>query len=303
MPPPLARSGRQGAGFAVTIGGAHLAAWLCVLLWLLPTLAQAREPALVYAPLPLENLALTQARNRPLVERLTALLERPVKMRLYPDYAALLEALIQADVDLVELGPLPFLLARAQVSELRAVATFREPNGQAHYRCVLVAPVDGIQALFQLAQHKQPLRLALTRPESTCGPTASFWLLAEHGLDPAAFQATYQGGHDAVALAVLRNMFTLGGVKDSVARDFHGLGLRVLAASEPMPGFVLAANVDRLGSDALEALQAALLALPEEQRTALQNGRHGFATFEPDLFEQLEAMGEFAAGSLDPVAD
>ncbi len=283
---------------------ARLAAWLCVLLWLLPTLAQAREPALVYAPLPLENLALTQARNQPLVERLTALLQRPVKMRLYPDYAALLEGLRQADVDLVELGPLPFLLARAQVSQLRAVATFREPNGQAHYRCVLVAPVDGIQALFQLAQHKQPLTLALTRPESTCGPTASFWLLAEHGIDPAAVQASYQGGHDAVALAVLRNMFALGGVKDSVARDFHGLGLRVLAASEPVPGFVLAANVDRLGSDALEALQAALLALSEEQRAALQNGRHGFAAFERELFEQFDAMRVFAAGLLDdPVVD
>lgn len=279
------------------------AAALC--LFLSPTPGSAREPAtepaLIYAPLPLENASLTQARNQPLVELLARLLQRPLEMRLYPDYAALLDALTDGDVDLVELGPLPFLLARERMPDLQAVATFREADGRTDYRCVLVAPVDGLRALFQIAGLEQPLTLALTRRESTCGPAASFWLLAEHGIEPATVWAAYQGGHDAVALAVLRESFMLGGVKDRVARDFHGLGLRVLATSQPVPGFVLAASPARLGAEEREQLQAALLALPEDQRAMLQNGQHGFAPFERRLFARIEAMRVLTADWLDQV--
>ncbi|MBK1620068.1 hypothetical protein CKO42_16795 [Lamprobacter modestohalophilus] len=260
------------------------------------------EPALVYAPLPLENPSLTQARNQPLADLLAQLLQRPLEMRLYPDHAALLDAITGGAVDLTELGPLPFLLARESMPHLQALATFREADGRTDYRCVLVAPVDGLRALFQVAGREQPLTLALTRRESTCGPTASFWLLAEHGIIPAAVQATYQGGHDEVALAVLRESFMLGGAKETLALNFHGLGLRVLAASEPVPGFVLAANTERLGVETFNLLQAALLALPEDQLALLQNGRHGFAAFERRLFERIEAMRAFAADWLDQVA-
>ncbi|MEA3640713.1 MAG: PhnD/SsuA/transferrin family substrate-binding protein [Lamprobacter sp.] len=284
---------------------ASVAAALCFTLS--PSSGLATQPAtqqaLVYAPLPLENASLTQARNQPLVDLLARLLQRPLEMRLYPNHAALLDGITSGDVDLAELGPLPFLLARESLPGLQAVATFREADGRTDYRCVLVAPVDGLRALFQIAGREQPPTLALTRKESTCGPTASFWLLVEHGIDPAFVQAAYQGGHDEVALAVLRETFTLGGVKDSVARDFHGLGLRVLAASEPVPGFVLVANTERLDDEEREGLQAALLALTEGEGplTTLQNGRHGFAAFERGPFERIEAMRALAADWLDQV--
>lgn len=282
---------------------ARVSAVLCFTLS--PTAGSATEPAteqaLVYAPLPLENASLTQARNQPLVDLLARLLQRPLEMRLYPDHATLLDAIIGGTVDLAELGPLPFLLARERMPDLQAVATFREADGHTDYRCVLVAPVDGLQALFQVAGLEQPLTLALTRRESTCGPSASFWLLAEHGIEPTAVQAAYQGGHGEVAVAVLRESFMLGGVKDRVARDFHGLGLRVLAASQPVPGFVLAASPARLGAEEREQLQAALLALPEDQSAMLQNGQHGFAPFECRLFERIEAMRALTADWLDQV--
>ncbi|WP_201220440.1 hypothetical protein [Halochromatium roseum] len=52
----------------------------------------------------------------------TRLLPRPHEMRLYPDHATLLDAITGGAVDLTELGPLPFLLARESMPHLQAVA-------------------------------------------------------------------------------------------------------------------------------------------------------------------------------------
>ncbi|WPL16438.1 Phosphate-import protein PhnD precursor [Thiorhodovibrio winogradskyi] len=276
--------------------------WLWLLLLLGLFWQQASGQPLVFAPLPLENPSLTQMRNQPLADLLAQLLQRPVEMRLCRDHACLIDALAQGEIDLAELGPLPYLLARDRLPALQPVVSVRESDGQASYRCVLVAPVDGLQSLAPLASPDSPPKVAFTRAESTCGPSASFWLLAEHGVEPASIAATYAGGHDEVALAVLRQLFSLGGVKDSVARRFHGLGLRVLATSEPMPGFVLAARLERLTHAELARLRTTLMQLPDMQRDRLQSGRAGFTDFDASLFEQVETMRAFSAPYLQRIA-
>jgi phosphonate transport system substrate-binding protein len=273
--------------------------WLVLLL--IGSWQVAAEPPLIFAPLPLEKPSLTQMRNQPLVDLLARALGRPVEMRLCDNYACLIESLVQGKIDLAELGPLPFLLARDQRPELQPVASFREANGLASYRCVLVAPVDGLESLKSLGALASPPQVALTNAESTCGPTASFWLLAGHDIDLARVGAHYLGGHDAVALAVLRELYPLGGVKDSVARRFHDLGLRVLARSELMPGFVLAALPERLSGEELAALTAVLLQLSEPARAGLQNGHFGFAAFDVELFDRVEAMRAFSMPYLERV--
>lgn len=276
---------------------------LALLLWAGSWRTFAAESALLFAPLPLENPASTQARNQPLADLLARLLQRPVKLQLCADHACLIDALANGRIDLAELGPLPFLLARDQLPELQAVASFREPNGEANYRCTLVAPVDGLTSLAALAEADSPARIALTSAQSTCGPTASLWLLAEHGIEPARIAPSYLGGHDEVALAVLRQRFPIGGVKDSVAARFHALGLRVLATSEPMPGFVLVAQTRRLSLAELGALTEALVNLPAEQRGGLQNGRDGFERFTCRLFDRVETMRDFSIPWLERFVD
>ncbi len=262
------------------------------------------EPAdWVYAPLPLENESLTLARNQPLAALLTTILERPVQLRLYPTYHALIEAVAGGEVDFAELGPLPFLLARERVPHLRPVATFREPDGRAEYRCVIAAPVDGIVSLQHLMHQPTPPSVALTRPQSTCGPTVIFWLLVAHGFDLAHIHAAYHGGHDDVAIAVLREQFLIGGMKDSVAQRFYGLGLRTLATSDPVPGFMLVAQPDTLSAQQWATLTQTLTDLDDARLHTLQNGRYGFAPVDEQALEPIKTMRRLTAVFLNRVAD
>ncbi|MEE4637695.1 MAG: PhnD/SsuA/transferrin family substrate-binding protein [Wenzhouxiangella sp.] len=277
-----------------------IATWLVLLLVCLGS--PARAESLIFAPLPMQSLAQTQASNQPLTDLLAELLDRPVEMRLYPDHAALLDGLTRGEVDLVELGPLPLLLAKERMSRLNEVASFREPDGRADYRCVVVAPVDGIQSLAEIERKPGQSPVAMTRPESTCGPTVTFSLLADQGLDPNQLRGQYRGTHDDVALAVLRELHPLGVIKESVARRFFDLGLRILASSDPVPGFVLVSPAGKLAEQELGHLREALMALDSRQLSRLQNGRYGFVRFDEQLGYRLEAMRVFSAPYFENVA-
>ena len=261
------------------------------------------EPALVFVPLPMENLELTEARNRPLQHLLAELLNRPVVMRLIGDHASLLEALAQGEIDLVELGPLPFLLAKEKTADLWPVATFREPDVAAQYRCVLVAPVDGITTVQQLQERTEPTTVVLTRPQSTCGPTVGHALLAAQGIAPAQVRAVFRGGHDDVALAVLREPSWVGIVKENAVPRFHALGLRRVAASDPVPGVVLVARQDRFNAGELAALSRSLTHLDDSLRDRLHNGQYGFAPFADDLFQYISQWRTEAAAFWSRAAD
>lgn len=270
-----------------------IATWLISLLVCLSFPAAAQT--LIFAPLPTQSLAQTQASNQPLSDLLAEVLNRPVEMRLYPDHAALLDGLARGEVDFAELGPLPLLLAKERMIGLTEVVSFREPDGRADYRCAMVAPVDGIRSLAELGRADGKAMVAMTRAESTCGPTVTISLLADQGLNPAALDGQYWGTHDDVALAVLRQLHPVGGIKESVALRFHDLGLRILAVSDPVPGFVLVSHTgNRVGQD-VDSLRQALLALDHDQLSRLQNGRHGFVRFDEQLGERLKAMRAFSA--------
>ncbi|HMA98936.1 MAG TPA: PhnD/SsuA/transferrin family substrate-binding protein, partial [Wenzhouxiangella sp.] len=252
-------------------------------------IASAAEP-LVYAPLPMENLSHTQTANQPLADLLDELLEQPVEMRLYETHSDLLDALSVGEVDLAHLGPLPLLLAKARTPSLVELAVFREADGSAQYRCVIAAPLDGLTNLTAAVSSNALPTLALTREESTCGPTAAFTILSEQGLDPRRFLATYLGGHDEVARAVLLQTHQIGGLKESVAQVWSDLGLRVLAASQPLPGMTLLVSPGSLSTEEIEALRDALLGLDKDRLAPLQIGRHGFARFDPGLLERVRTM-------------
>jgi phosphonate transport system substrate-binding protein len=245
---------------------------------------------LIYAPLPLENLSRTQASNQPLTDLLAELLGQPVEMRLFENHEELLAAFSGGEIDLVMLGSLPLLLAMERDAPLQQVVMFREASGSSAYRCVLTAPVDGVASTDELGLVKTGLSLALTREESTCGPVASFSILIDHGLSPDDFSSSYQGGHDDVARAVLLRTHSIGGMKESVAKKWFGLGLRVIAMSRQVPGLALVARSGSLSGGQIDSLREKLLALEPSRLELLQTGQYGFAEVDESLLLRVRAM-------------
>ncbi|MDY0398489.1 MAG: PhnD/SsuA/transferrin family substrate-binding protein [Desulfuromonas thiophila] len=221
----------------------------------------AASATLRFAPQPTLSLSLTEHSFRPFVQLLEDILQRPVELVLKRGYAEIIAALKNDQIDLAYLGPLPYVIASDSDPDLEPLLRFTEPEGSASYRCVLV--VFGDTPATDLPN---PSRVALTQPYSTCGYFMASQLLQQIGQKLDVCDYSYIGSHDGAALEVVRGHADLASIKDSVATDYAKLGLRVIAQSESLPGFLLVGNrrtLDKAGCSQLRQQLLKRQALPE----------------------------------------
>ncbi|MER2604772.1 MAG: PhnD/SsuA/transferrin family substrate-binding protein [Siculibacillus sp.] len=235
---------------------------LLVLSWLVclaaPVRAEAPRP-LRLAAVSIENRDATVREFTAFLLHLEKLLAAPVEHAHFSRYEDLIEAFREHRVDLAYLGPLPYVQLTAAAAHARPVVRFAEADGAGAYRCVLAA---------SRADRVDPKELAgaplgLPQPLSTCGPLSATALLARTAAIPLeATRSRVLGNHEAVALALAAGEIRVGTMKESIARKYESLGLEILAATDPIPGFVLVAATDRLGAARVDRLRADLLATP-----------------------------------------
>ncbi|GAB6058836.1 hypothetical protein JCM31598_19530 [Desulfonatronum parangueonense] len=223
-----------------------------------PCFAHAAPP-LTFTPLPLTNPERVVAESRNLAEHVSMLLGRNVQIRYEQDYATILELFAQDEIDLVQLGPLPFVTLRGMAPQAEPLVFFRNRDGRTDYSCALVTAMDTAE---DLSLHQGPI--ALTQPLSTCGYLATAILLEQMGQSLGQLPHAYLGSHEAVALAVIRGEYSLGGLRASYGESYAQIGLRILERTQPLPEFVFVANSRTLDRKTLEKLTRDLVAIPAE---------------------------------------
>lgn len=176
-------------------------------------------------------------------------------------YDDMIDAFEQNKIDLAYFGPLPLVTLRKNFASAIPIITFHEPNGQSGYRCVLVKfATDTLD--FKDASN---IKVALTQPLSTCGYMQTKVLLktyANQNIETMKFN--YLGNHENVALSIIRGAFSIGGMKESIAKEYQSLGLQILHTSQMLPSFTLVANANTLSEQDIANIKQILLDAPKE---------------------------------------
>lgn len=254
-------------------------------LWLILFFLQnAQARPIVFAPLPLSNTQQAFEDFNPMVTHLEKALGEPISFRYEKRYDDVINLFQTNEIDIAYLGPLPYKTLRQHVAFAKALITFHEKDGKNGYRCVLVK-----FAKDSIPLHVNSLKIALTQPISTCGYTKTKLLLEKKyhlNLDEAQYR--YLGQHDEVALSVIRGEFTLGGMKESIARSYLSLGLEILETSEHLPGFTLVVNTNTLTPEQIETIKKRLLSTPKEVYKKWGNDiSHGMSEAQESMFEKI----------------
>lgn len=232
--------------------------WMrCLLLFLLLSTATHAE-TLRFAPLPLVDEKALRAEYLPLLDYLGKQTGAAYTWSFYPKYPAMLQSLIDDQLDLAILGPLPYARLSARARHFEPLVQFREKDGRAEYDCVLVAYAADRALKLKDIKGK---RIGLTQAESTCGYFAVASMLKKAGRAPDkdGNRYEYAGNHTRAALGVVQGRFDVAGLKRSQAEKYLSLDLHVIAESGPYPGFALVVNTRTVSPERRAAIRQALL--------------------------------------------
>ncbi|MDY6848649.1 MAG: PhnD/SsuA/transferrin family substrate-binding protein [Geoalkalibacter sp.] len=253
-----------------------------------PSLLFARQ-TLTYTPLHMVGARKVVADSRPMLDFLEERLDLEIELHYEKVNADVVRAFQQGRIDLAEIGPLPYVALRELYPQAQALLFFVEPDGSTHYTCALVTAFDGPESMTEVKKIAH-IPLATTQQLSTCGPLSTGYLLHKHGVDPQTASFEILGNHEAVALAVIRGEYPLGGIKTHIARRYFSLGLRVLDETPPMPAFALVANRKTVDEETIDAIAEALLAASRDQRTEWGVARRGFVRAHDDDYRSMRRM-------------
>lgn len=216
---------------------------------------QAKD-SIVFAPLPMEDIKTIHTKFSGMIHYLEKKLDTQITIDYNNSYDAILKKFIEGKIDIAYLGPLPYLSLESQYEDIIPLVNFKNKQGKVSYTCSFVSFIatDAIE-------NRTSSQIALTQPLSTCGYLFVNNILKKTNINIENHKYQYLGRHDKVALSVIRDEFSFGGLKTSIAAKYQHLGLKEIKISEPIPNFVLIGNAKTLNKEILKNLKNSMLSI------------------------------------------
>jgi len=205
--------------------------------------------------------------SEPLVARLEKATGRRVTLTIPQNYAAVVEALVQGQIDVAHFGGFTFVQAGKRAGAVPLVQRDRDRE----FHSKFITTRDDVKSLADL----KGKRFAFGDVNSTSGHLMPAHFMRTEGVDPAVVdQAIYTGGHDATALAVAERRVDAGALDEAVWDRLTREGkvdpakVRVFWTTPPFVDYLWAARKDldpAVAKHVAEAFLALDPAKPEDK--------------------------------------
>ena len=235
-----------------------------ILLFTSGTLFSNDKKTINFAPLPTKKAEKNIAEFLPINSYMQEMLGVRINYIYKKDYQDILNGFEEGKIDIAFLGPLPFISLKKEYKFVEPIVTFKHQGGFAKYRCVLAKFKED-----KFDRSKQ-IKVALTQPLSTCGYLMSNILLKkEFNIELKNQKYRYTMSHTNALLSVLKGESLLAGAKESIAKEYESLGIKIIAKSKLLPGFSLVANTKTLSKEQIQKLQTTLLGISDDKYKSL----------------------------------
>jgi len=229
-------------------------------LCLLASMAVAAEPPaeLHLGSVAMDIPAVMNKRLTPLTAYLEQALGVPVRLQLSADMPAAIQQVAGCGVDLAYLTPVAYIKAHEKGGARLVVKTVT--RGKTSFRLMIVVREDSPARVVEDLRGRSFAfgdRAALLQRAVVVGAGLSLDKLAEY---------RYLGHYDNIVRGVLNGDFDAGILKDTMAFQWQGKGIRILYSSPELPPYNLVA-CGRMSDATLGRVRAALLDLrPDDPR-------------------------------------
>ncbi|MEK6406705.1 MAG: putative selenate ABC transporter substrate-binding protein [Acidobacteriota bacterium] len=204
--------------------------------------------------------------SQPLVEYLERETGAKIDLTVPTNYAAVVEAIANDQVDIAYLGGFTYV----QASKLAGVVPLVQRERDREFHSFFITHKDsGINSLSDLKNRK----FAFGDVNSTSGHLMPEYFMRQAGVDPEVIsKAIYSGGHDATALAVANKKVDAGALDETVYQKMvadgklDGTQVKVFYATPPFFDYIWAAR-KTLDPSIAESFSAAMLKLDSNEAT------------------------------------
>lgn len=192
-----------------------------------------------FGAIPFESEALLQAAYKPITAALSKSLNCPVKLQLFSNYTAGIEAMRAGKLDLSNFGPLSYVLA-AKLAHAEAVVTFGTQQGKidSYYASIVTPSSSDIKTLADV----RGKTFAYSDPASTSGYLFPAYGLTTAGINyKSGVKATFAGSHTSSYEALHNKKVDAGELNSTQIAAakaqgiYHDGDFRTLWKSAPIP--------------------------------------------------------------------
>ncbi len=217
-----------------------------------------RKGIIYFGVIPRDNPRIEYEKYQPLLDYLSEATHYKFELVLRKSYEDTVTDMGNGTIDIAFLGPLTYLEAHKKYG---AVCILR-PGG-AYYRSVIIvrkgSPVRAVSDL-------KGRSFAFGAVGSTAGDLVPHYLLAESGVTRRSLSADANFDYDeSVVKAVLSGQYDAGAVRDTSARKFCRLGLKIIEESGPIPTGPIVIG-PKVPSEVADAVKKALELLKPDTR-------------------------------------
>ncbi len=192
--------------------------------------------------IPNQNPESVEAIYVPFGEYLSEQIGREVELTVPVSYGAVVEAMINDELDLAYFGGLTYVQARERGDVVPLVTEINPETGDTTYRSVIIVPADSdVQEVSELEGRD----FAFGSVSSTSGSLYPAIMLRDAGIDYRTDLGNfnYTNGHDATAQAVANGQVDGGGLEDRILYRLQRDGVidadsvRVIDESDEIQGY------------------------------------------------------------------
>jgi phosphonate transport system substrate-binding protein len=192
--------------------------------------------------IPNQNPESVEANYVPFGEYLSEQIGREVDLTVPVSYGAVVEAMVNDELDLAYFGGLTYVQARERGDVVPLVTEINPETGDTTYRSVIIVPSDSdVQEVSELRGRD----FAFGSVSSTSGSLYPAIMLRDAGIDYRTDLGNfnYTNGHDATAQAVANGQVDGGGIEDRILYRLQDEGVidagsvRVIGESDEIQGY------------------------------------------------------------------
>ena len=240
---------------------------------------------------PNQNPESVEANYEPFGDYLSEQLGRDVELTVPTSYNAVVEAMVNGELDLAYFGALSYVQARNRADVTPLVTEINPRTGDTTYHSVIIVPANSeIQEVSELAGRD----FAFGSASSTSGSLYPAIMLQEAGIDYRTDlgEFTYTGGHDATAQAVSNGSVDAGGIEDRILYNLQDEGtvapdsVRIIEESDPIEGYPWVVR-DALSDDLKEQISQAFLDIDDPELLDLLRAE-GYERVAPEDYDFVE---------------